>query len=36
MERLRTGERMSWAAIKSILPQESLAQWDRKIVKDTE
>lgn len=34
MERLRAGEPMSWAGIRSILPPESLAQWDRKIVMD--
>jgi flavin reductase (DIM6/NTAB) family NADH-FMN oxidoreductase RutF len=34
MERLRAGEPMSWAGIRSILPPESLAQWDRKIVRD--
>ncbi len=34
MERLRAGEPMSWAGIRSILPQEWLAQWDQKIVKD--
>jgi hypothetical protein len=36
MERLRAGEPISWTRIRSILPQESLAQWDRKIVKDIE
>ncbi len=36
MERLRAGEPMSWAGIRSILSQEWLAQWDRKIVKDIE
>ena len=36
MERLRAGEPMSWAGIRSILPQEWLVQWDRKIVKDIE
>jgi hypothetical protein len=36
MERLRAGEPISWAGIRSILPQEWLAQWDRKIVKDIE
>jgi flavin reductase (DIM6/NTAB) family NADH-FMN oxidoreductase RutF len=34
MERLRAGDPMSWAGIRSILPKESLAQWDRKIVMD--
>ena len=33
-ERLRAGEPISWAGIRSILPRESLAQWDRKIVMD--
>ncbi len=36
MERLRAGDPISWARIRSILPQERLAQWDRKIVKDIE
>ncbi len=35
-ERLRTGEPMSWLGIRSILPPEWLARWDRKIVKDIE
>jgi flavin reductase (DIM6/NTAB) family NADH-FMN oxidoreductase RutF len=34
MERLRAGDPLSWAGIRSILPQDSLAQWDRKIVMD--
>ena len=34
MERLRGGEPMSWAAIRSILPPDWLARWDRKIVGD--
>jgi flavin reductase (DIM6/NTAB) family NADH-FMN oxidoreductase RutF len=36
MERLRAGEPMSWVGIRSRLPQEWLAQWDRKIVRDIE
>jgi len=34
MERLRGGEPMSWAGIRSILPPDWLARWDRKIVGD--
>jgi flavin reductase (DIM6/NTAB) family NADH-FMN oxidoreductase RutF len=34
MERLRGGEPMSWAGIRSILPHEWLAQWDHKIAGD--
>jgi flavin reductase (DIM6/NTAB) family NADH-FMN oxidoreductase RutF len=33
-DRLRAGDPISWAGIRSILSPEVLAQWDRKIVKD--
>jgi flavin reductase (DIM6/NTAB) family NADH-FMN oxidoreductase RutF len=36
VERLRAGEPVSWLGIRSILPREWLAQWDRKIVRDIE
>ncbi len=35
-ERLRAGEPMSWPGIRSVLPQEWLAKWDRKIAGDIE